>query len=224
MKANEATAQKSAIEKYVLQNGDYRPEMLRKKLRLLEVLTLTELFNRFSLMHLHRSIAVQKNPSYQEAERSADMFNAIFDMGMKTEDFFRDKNEESEKSLAEYEKFKEVAAVMTTLGYDMETILAFCKRLEYSYVKGLGVFKYECNLHYQMFAEYLCNYITGFYSYEEMARGFVEINVFKGTVKPASRRKIVGFIKSMLRVHEVFHEIYDKRVERAMKKRQTILP
>lgn len=224
MKTNNTTAQKCAIERYVLQNGDYRPEMMKKKRRLLEVLILTELYNRFSLMQLHRSLSVQKNPSYQEAERNADMFNAIFDMGMKPKDFFSDRNEETEKSLAEYEKFKETSEAMVLLDYDMGTVLAFCKCLEYSYVKGLGMFKCECNLHYQMFAEYLSNYITGFYSYEEMLQGFVEINVFKGTVKPASRRKIVGFIKSMLRVHEVFHEIYDKRVERGMKKRQTILP
>lgn len=224
MKTNDATAQKSAIEKYVLLNGDYRPDIAYKKRRLLESLILTELCNRYSMMQLYRSISLQENPSYREAEKDADRFNAIFDIGLKPSDFIKDKNEEAEKSLSEYEKFKEAADAMTFLGYDMQSIMAFCKRVEFSNVKGLGMFKRECTLIYKVYAEHLCNYITGFYTYEEMAKGFVEISVVMKTVKPASRRKIVGFIKSMLRVHEVFHEIYDKRVERAMKKRHTILP
>lgn len=210
-----------AIEKYVvgytktMSNHKESLAILNKGTRIIESLFLTMCFHYYKMMILHRSLAVKKSSSYKEAEKRAELFNGIFNLGMKAGDMMHDCNDRADKSIDDYKFFTKFMDALIVIGYREGDVLAFCRQLEYSYVKGLEWFKYQCNLHYNIYAKALILYLSGDITIDILEREFVEISIFTKTVKPLDKYKSVHFIKDMIRVYESFHEIVDKRRLRA---------
>lgn len=203
-----------AIEKYLNPaEDDYA--LLDKKKRIVECIILTKCYYQFSLMQLHRSASQQKNPTFEEAERGASLFNALLGVNMKPSDFIKDHDKEANESICYYEEFKMWVDLLEGMGYDSESVLAFCKQIEYGYVPGLYCFKAECYFHYSVYVEVILHYFSGNYALSDLQNSFCEFSIFSKKLKPASRDRVVRFIKYMLRIHKLFHSIVLKRKTRA---------
>ena len=191
---------------------------LRRAIKIQRVLNLALCYHHFTMMMLHRDLVKHENPSYQEAEKTADFFNAIFNTDAKPTVFISDKNEMAEKALKDYKEYSDYLKAMEVLGFDKESVSAFCKAVEYSWIKGLGHFKYKINLDYRFYIEATIAFMAGKISYDELRYSFTETSIIKRTTTPLNKRQVLRFYRDMLSAYNLLIEISNKRKSRALRR------
>lgn len=194
---------------------------LRRAIKIQRVLNLAICYHHFTMMMLHRDLVKHENPSYQEAEKTADLFNAIFNTDAKPTVFISDKNDMAEKALKDYKEYSDYLKAMEVLGFDKESVSAFCKAVEYSWIKGLGHFKYKINLDYRFYIEATIAFMAEIISYDELRNSFTETSIIKRTTTPLNKRQVLRFYRDMLTAYNLLVEISNKRKERASKRLTT---
>ena len=175
-------------------------------------------YHHFSMMMLHKDLVKHENPSYQEAEKTADFFNAIFNTDAKPTVFISDKNEMAEKALRDYDRYVGCLECMEMLGFDKKTVSAFCKAVEFSWIKGLGHFKYKINLDYRFYIEASLAYMMDEISYEELKSSFTETSIIKKVSTPLNKRQVLRFYRDMLSAYNLLIEISSKQKYRNLKR------
>lgn len=191
---------------------------LRRAIKIQRVLNLAICYHHFTMMMLHRDLVKHENPSYQEAEKTADLFNTIFNTDAKPTVFISDKNDMAEKALKDYKEYSDYLKAMEVLGFDKESVSAFCKAVEYSWIKGLGHFKYKINLDYRFYIEATIAFMAEIISYDELRNSFTETSIIKRTTTPLNKRQVLRFYRDMLSAYNLLIEISNKRKSRALRR------
>lgn len=190
-----------------------------KKLRIMtESIYITLCYSHYTMMELNRAVSQQDNPTYEEAEKMASFYNNIFGFDVQPHSLIHDKDKCINESIEDYNRFKTYVEALLILGYDKDDIIAFCKNVDRSYVKGLQLFKMYSPTQYKVYAEALMLFIIGECDINFLINSFTEVDIFKKAVYPISKNGIKSFMCSMKRAYEVFHEIVDKRNFRKQKK------
>lgn len=194
---------------------------LKRAIKIQRMLNLALCYHHFTMMMLHKDLVKHENPSYQEAEKTADFFNFIFNTDAKPTVFISDKNEMAEKALKDYEEYSDYLKAMEVLGFDKESVSAFCKAVEFSDSAGLWHFKYKINLDYRFYIVAIINFTTDNLSYDELCNSFTEVSIINKTVKPLNKRQVLRFYRDMLTAYNLLVEISNKRKARALKRLTT---
>ncbi|WP_042370304.1 hypothetical protein [Bacteroides neonati] len=192
----------------LIANPFYVRKLINRRSNVILSCLLTQAYSHFTTMMLHRSLAVLDNNSYEEAEKSAILFDSLFALDVKPEDMLHKTDEETNKSLDDYEKLCHNLNALEKLGIEREVVIAFCKQVEYGCGNKLARYRVQCNFHYTYYAEATFLYLLDLCSYEEMMGQFFEYSLFTKKRSPAKVRR---FIKDLRMALDLFNEITQKR-------------
>lgn len=188
-------------------------KLIHRRSEIILACLLTQAYASFGMMMLHRSLAMQGNNSYEEAEKTANMFGSLFALEIKPEDMLHDCDDCTNKALDEYNTMCSFLKTLESLGYDRADVMAFCKQVEYG--SELSWFKVEANLHYKFYTDALFAYLTDGCSYEQLVEQFFEVSIFTKERSPA---KVWRFIRNMRKALDLFYEVTEKRASRGKRK------
>lgn len=213
----------SKIQKYTLSNlKSLSLRELGEAIKIERTLLLSMAYFHYSMSILHSNIAKMDNPTYKEAERSADFFNWIFGTDATPSVFLHNESEMAEKSLEDYEKYSVYEKALVDLRCDKGAVIAFCKALEHSYVKGVGHYSMKMKLDYRFYVDSLLSYMDELISYDELKKQFVETSIIRKKCTPLTKRQVLRFYRDMLSAYNFFVEISEKRMIRSAR-RSTVI-
>lgn len=188
----------------------YRKIHHRQK-KVLYACLLTRIYGEYSLMELNRSIS-EHEQNYVEAEQSAGLFGAIFNMDVKPADLLTSEEDACDKTIDHYNQMNAFFKVTDTLSLDRDSIMAFCKSVEY----GGKIFwlKYQANLNYKYHAEEIISFMTGIITEEQFKELFLEYSLFTKKGGPVNIKRLIRTMNEMV---AWFDLICDKRKYRKSK-------
>ena len=189
----------------------YRKIHHRQKNVLLACL-LTRIYGEFSMMELNRSIT-EHDQNYVEAEQSASVFGAIFNMDIKPADLLISEEDACDKAIDHYNQMDAFFKVADTLSLDRDSIMAFCKSIEYG--SKIVWLKVQANLNYKYHADNLLLYMSEYLDKEQFKELFIEYSLF---TKKGTPVKIKPLIRTMNDIIAWFDLICKKREFRNKKK------
>lgn len=165
----------------------YRKIFHRQKKVLLACL-LTRIYGEFSMMELNRSIA-EHDRNYVEAEQSAGLFGAIFNMDIKPADLLTSEEDACDKAIDHYNRMNAFLKVADTLSLDRDSIIAFCKSVEYG--DKIAWLKFQANLNYKYHVDNLQLYMLGHIDKEQFEELFVEYSLFTKKASPVNMKRLI---------------------------------
>lgn len=211
------------IQKYTLSNLESLSLVeLDKAVKIEKTLLLSMAYFHYSMSILHSDIAKMDNPTYEEAEKSADFFNWILGTDATPSVFLHNESEMAEKSLEYYKKYSMYEKALVDLRCDKGSVIAFCKAIEHSYVKGVSHYSMKIKLDYRFYVDSLLSYMDELISYDELKKQFVETSIIRKECTPLSKKQVLRFYRDMLSAYNFFIEISEKRMRRAIK-RSTVI-
>lgn len=149
---------------------------------------LTRIYGEYSLAELNRSLS-ERSQTYKEAEEAASLFSAIFNMDIKPADILTSEEDSCNKAIDHYNQMSTFLKVADKFSLDRESIMAFCKSVEYgSKVMWLNV---QANLNYKHLADNLLLYMSGYMDKEQFKELFVEYSLFTKKASPVNMKHLI---------------------------------
>lgn len=189
----------------------YRKIFHRQKKIFLACL-LTRIYGEYSMMELNRSLS-EYDQDYVEAEQSAGLFGAIFNMDIKPADLLKSKEDCCNEAIDHYDQMTAFLNAADISSLDRDSIMALCKSVEY----GNKIFwlKFQANLNYKFHAEDILSFMTENISKEQFKSQFLEYSLFTKKGSPVNIKRL---IRTMNEVNVWFNLICEKRNYRKNKK------
>lgn len=149
---------------------------------------LTRIYGEYSLTELNRSLS-ESSQTYKEAEDTAGLFGAIFNMDIKPADILTSKEDSCDEAIDHFIQMSTFLKVAEMFSLDRESIMAFCKSVEYG--SKIMWLKVQANLNYKYHADNLLLYMLGYMDEEQFKELFVEYSLFTKKASPVNMKHLV---------------------------------
>lgn len=149
---------------------------------------LTRIYGEYSLAELNRSLS-ESSQTYKEAEDAASLFEAIFNMDIKPADMLISEEDSCNKAIDHYNQMSTFLKVAEMFSLDRESIMAFCKSVEYG--DKITWLKVQANLNYKYHADNLLLYMLGYMDEEQFKELFVEYSLFTKKASPVNMKHLI---------------------------------
>ena len=195
--------------------NDMRTKTTKHVNRIIRVLRLYAVINayhHYTVMELYRK-SLQIEHSWKDAERMSYWMNVLMPYKeCSPTDFLRNKDEETDVVLDNYEEFKNWMKIAGAAGVSEKTLTAFSKNVD----NLQSVFRLKAfgHIFYPNWLMVLLLYFNNSISKTELKNAFVEYSLFTGKPEPAD---IAEFRKVVLEIEELIFQIANKQVNRNIK-------
>lgn len=149
---------------------------------------LTRIYGEYSLTELNRSLS-ESSQTYKEAEDTASLFGAIFNMDIKPADILTSKEDSCNEAIDHFIQMSTFLKVAEMFSLDRKSIMAFCKSVEYG--SKIMWLKFQANLNYKYHADNLLLYMSGYMDEEQFKELFVEYNLFTKKASPVNMKLLI---------------------------------
>jgi len=183
-------------------------------IRVLRLFAIVKAYHHYTTMQLYRQSLEIEN-SWKNAEHMSHWMNIL--MPYKETyptDFLRNKDEDTDVVLDNYEDFKKWVKIAEAAGVSEKTLTAFCKNVDN--LQSVFRLKTLGHLYYPEWLMALFLYLNKAISKAELENAFVEYSLFTGKSKPAN---IAIFRKVILEIEEVILQIAIKQINRENRKK-----
>lgn len=180
--------------------------------RVLLIGALAECYEYYTEMMMHSRLAAIKT-NYETASNFADMIERIFQMDTNIKDFMPDENEESEKALRFYDRWKES---LESPYIDAKAAKAFCKAMRhydgYTWLNGEGY------IYMHKYLDDMSMYLMGKIDRWELQRRFVYYKIWDRGKPVKGNFSLVR--KTFRQMEDLYMEILSKQDKRERKKNE----
>lgn len=180
--------------------------------RVLLIGALAECYEYYTEMMMHSRLATIRI-NYEKASNFADMIERIFQMDVNVQDFIPDENEESDKALQLYDKWKES---LESPYIDAKVATAFCKAMRhydgYTWLNGEGY------IYMHIYIDNMTMYLMGKIDREELERRFVYYKIWDRGKSVKGNFALVR--KTFRQMENMYMEILSKHDKRERKKNE----
>lgn len=179
--------------------------------RVLQMRDLAECYEYYTEMMMHSRLAAIRT-NYETAYNFADMIERIFKMDTNVSDFIPDENEESEKALQLYDKWKES---LESPYIDAKATKVFCKAMEY--YDGYTWLNGEGYIYMHKYLNDMVMYLMGKIDRWELQRRFVYYKIWDRGRPVKGNFALVR--KTFRQMEDMYMEILSKQTKREWKKK-----
>jgi len=185
---------------------------INRIIRVLRLLAVVKAYHHYTVMELYRK-SLQIENTWKDAEHLSYWTNVLMPYKeCSPTDFLRNKEEDTDVVLDNYEEFKKWMKIAGAAGVSEKTLTAFCKNVDNLQsvfrLKALG------HIFYPDWLMALFLYLNNAISKTELQKTFVKYSLFSGKPEPAN---LAEFRKVVLEIEEVISQISNKQIVRGIK-------
>ena len=186
-----------------------RLNRINRIIRVLRLFAIVKAYHHYTTMQLYRESLEIEN-SWKNAEHMSHWMNVLMPhKETRPTDFMRNKDEDTDVVIDNYEDFKKWMKIAEAAGVSEKTLTAFCKNVDN--LQSVFRLKTLGHIYYPEWLMALFLYLNESISKAELENSFVEYSLFTGKSKPAN---IAIFRKVVLEIEEVISQINNKQINR----------
>ena len=182
-------------------------------IRVARLYAVVNAYHHYTVMQLYRK-SLQIENTWKDAEHMSYWMNVLMPFKESSPtDFLRNKDEDTDEVLDNFEALKKWLKFAETVGISEQTLIAFCKNVD----NLQSVFRLKAfgHMFYPNWLMSLLLYLNNSISKTELQNSFVEYSLFSGKHEPTD---IAEFRKVILEIEDLILQIANKQINRNIKK------